>query len=127
MDFANLSEDMLYSGIPIDLVAKEIRMLAYNHMIDQGIMESNAEAFAEDMRQSVYKLQENKLEKISQRKIDSLESSYKVTDLDMKMSICMDCEFLMKPDSIYKKCQKCGCFMELKWRVPGMKCPIGLW
>ena len=69
MDFANLSEDMLHSGIPIDLVAKEIRMLAYNHMIDQGIMEINAEAFAEDMRQSVYKFQENKLDIISQGKI----------------------------------------------------------
>ena len=126
MDFANLSEDMLYSGIPIDLVAKEIRILAYNHMIDQGIMESNAEAFADDMRQSVYRLQENKLEKITQKKIDSLESQFAI-DVATKKAICMNCEFLMKPDSIYKKCQKCGCYMELKWRVPGMKCPINLW
>ena len=126
MDFANLSEDMLYSGIPIDLVAKEIRMLAYNHMIDQGIMESNAEAFADDMRQSVYRLQENKLEKITQKNIDSLESQFAI-DVATKKAICMNCEFLMKPDSIYKKCQKCGCYMELKWRVPGMKCPINLW
>ena len=126
MDFANLSEDMLYSGIPIDLVAKEIRMLAYNHMIDQGIMESNAEAFADDMRQSVYRLQENKLEKITQKKIDSLESQFAI-DVATKKAICMNCEFLMKPDRIYKKCQKCGCYMELKWRVPGMKCPINLW
>ena len=126
MDFANLSEDMLHSGIPIDLVAKEIRMLAYNHMIDQGIMESNAEAFADDMRQSVYRLQENKLEKITQKKIDSLESQFAI-DVATTKAICMNCEFLMKPDSIYKKCQKCGCYMELKWRVPGMKCPINLW
>ena len=126
MDFANLSEDMLHSGIPIDLVAKEIRILAYNHMIDQGIMESNAEAFADDMRQSVYRLQENKLEKITQKKIDSLESQFAI-DVATKKAICMNCEFLMKPDSTYKKCQKCGCYMELKWRVPGMKCPINLW
>ena len=78
MDFANLSEDMLYSGIPIDLVAKEIRMLAYNHMIDQGIMESNAEAFADDMRQSVYRLQENKLEKITQKKKEFLRKKQKL-------------------------------------------------
>ena len=126
MDFAKISQDMLYSGIPIELVAKEIRMLAYNHMIDQGIMESNALKFAEDMRKSVYRLEENKLEKITQEKIDSLESQFAI-DVATKKAICMNCEFLMKPDSIYKKCQKCGCYMELKWRVPGMKCPINLW
>tara|TARA_B100001250_G_scaffold366152_1_gene347338 strand:+ start:4573 stop:4953 length:381 start_codon:yes stop_codon:yes gene_type:complete len=126
MDFAKISQDMLYSGIPIELVAKEIRMLAYNHMIDQGIMESNALKFAEDMRKSVYRLEENKLEKITQEKIDSLESQFAI-DVATKKAICMNCKFLMKPDSIYKKCQKCGCYMELKWRVPGMKCPIDLW
>ena len=126
MDFAKISQDMLYSGIPIELVAKEIRMLAYNHMIDQGIMESNALKFAEDMRKSVYRLEENKLEKITQEKIDSLESQFAI-DVATKKAICMNCKFLMKPDSIYKKCQKCGCYMELKWRVPGMKCPINLW
>ena len=103
MDFAKISQDMLYSGIPIELVAKEIRMLAYNHMIDQGIMESNALKFAEDMRKSVYRLEENKLEKITQEKIDSLESQFAI-DVATKKAICMNCKFLMKPDSIYKKC-----------------------
>lgn len=40
-----------------------------------------------------------------------------------RMARCASCEFLTEN----KRCLKCGCFMELKSRLEGMKCPIAIW
>jgi hypothetical protein len=41
-----------------------------------------------------------------------------------RMSICLQCPFLFK---ISKQCRKCGCFMNLKTKLPNAYCPIGHW
>jgi len=41
---------------------------------------------------------------------------------DNRMAVCHKCEHYKN-----NRCAKCGCFMFLKTRIKGMKCPIGLW
>ena len=41
-----------------------------------------------------------------------------------RMSICEQCEFLIK---ITKQCRKCGCMMSLKTKLKDASCPIGKW
>ena len=41
----------------------------------------------------------------------------------IRMTTCKACEFL----SGDMRCGKCGCFMEIKSKMAGMKCPIGKW
>ena len=41
-----------------------------------------------------------------------------------KMKICIQCEDFIK---LTKQCKKCGCFMPIKTRIPGMKCPANKW
>lgn len=41
-----------------------------------------------------------------------------------KMKICIQCPHFR---SATKQCKKCGCFMPLKVRLPGQKCPINKW
>ena len=41
-----------------------------------------------------------------------------------KMKICLQCEHFFKPT---KQCKKCGCFMPVKVRIPGMRCPVRKW
>ncbi len=40
-----------------------------------------------------------------------------------RLAICKGCEYYGK----YGRCQKCGCILAIKARLPGMKCPIGKW
>ena len=40
-----------------------------------------------------------------------------------RLSICKGCPEL----SSWNICNKCGCVMPVKVRIPGMKCPIGKW
>lgn len=44
--------------------------------------------------------------------------------VDARMSICQECEFLIK---ITSQCSKCGCFMKLKTKLENANCPIGKW
>ena len=41
-----------------------------------------------------------------------------------KMKICLQCENFFKPT---RQCKKCGCFMPIKVRMHGQKCPIDKW
>lgn len=43
---------------------------------------------------------------------------------DQRLSICQDCEHLLK---LTNTCKKCGCFMTLKTCLSAAKCPIGKW
>jgi len=53
--------------------------------------------------------------------------------IKQRWSICEDCEHFKEFPIIYRhlkvghQCQQCGCLMEAKIRIPGMKCPIGKW
>jgi hypothetical protein len=40
-----------------------------------------------------------------------------------RWSICQVCDRLTDE----KRCTRCGCFMEIKSRLAGMKCPDGRW
>lgn len=44
-------------------------------------------------------------------------------DHEKRFSICKTC------DELYDggRCRKCGCFMEVKSKLAGMKCPINKW
>ena len=41
-----------------------------------------------------------------------------------RLDHCKDCTFLIKK---INRCKKCGCFMSLKVKFKGAKCPIGIW
>jgi hypothetical protein len=41
-----------------------------------------------------------------------------------RLAICKECEHYFERTGT---CKKCGCFMKIKSRIPGMKCPIGKW
>ena len=43
---------------------------------------------------------------------------------DNRMSICNDCDRLIK---ITSQCRECGCFMKMKTRLKNAHCPIGKW
>jgi hypothetical protein len=51
---------------------------------------------------------------------------YMLADQDIalyRINICKGCEFLKK----HTRCEKCGCFMNIKTRLGFTKCPIGKW
>ena len=41
-----------------------------------------------------------------------------------RMKICLQCEHF---NGTFRQCKKCGCFMPLKVRFPGSKCPENKW
>lgn len=41
-----------------------------------------------------------------------------------RMSICRKCPHLTMP---FNRCEKCGCFMDLKSKLLGAMCLIGKW
>lgn len=41
-----------------------------------------------------------------------------------RMAICRSCPFFKLP---FNKCEKCGCFMDLKTKLENARCPIGKW
>jgi len=41
-----------------------------------------------------------------------------------RISKCYGCDHFIKMTA---QCKKCGCFMNLKCRLPHAECPIGLW
>ena len=43
--------------------------------------------------------------------------------IDHRMSICSGCEFFNKQ----RRCEKCGCFMDLKIRIGSSTCPESKW
>lgn len=43
---------------------------------------------------------------------------------EKRMSICNSCEHLI---ALTSQCKKCGCFMNLKTKLPHAECPIGKW
>lgn len=44
--------------------------------------------------------------------------------IDKRLSICKTCEHF---DSEYKKCNKCGCYLDYKVKLRTVECPIGKW
>lgn len=40
-----------------------------------------------------------------------------------RMNICRSCEHLVSFD----RCKLCGCFMQYKTMIPGVRCPINKW
>ena len=53
--------------------------------------------------------------------------------INERWSICEGCEHFREFSIVHRhlnvghQCDQCGCFMEVKVRIPGMKCPIGKW
>jgi hypothetical protein len=43
-------------------------------------------------------------------------------DYKKRLGICNGCEFLKGG-----RCEKCGCWMNIKARMESVKCPIGKW
>jgi hypothetical protein len=41
-----------------------------------------------------------------------------------RMSLCLNCEHLIK---LTTQCKKCGCFMTAKTKLENAVCPIGKW
>ena len=41
-----------------------------------------------------------------------------------RLEICNSCPNLIQ---LTKQCKKCGCFMQLKTKLDGSRCPIGKW
>lgn len=57
---------------------------------------------------------------------------FKVSALeaDRRLDICKGCEFLSAyklREKKYPKCIKCGCFMNVKTKLIGVKCPMDKW
>lgn len=43
---------------------------------------------------------------------------------ESRMKICKECTFFIKATGM---CKKCGCFMELKTKLPHAECPKNKW
>jgi hypothetical protein len=41
-----------------------------------------------------------------------------------RLAICRECPRLFKPTMT---CKECGCFMQVKARIPAQSCPLGKW
>ncbi len=41
-----------------------------------------------------------------------------------RFNICRKCDRLFKPTNT---CKECGCFMQIKCRIDGVKCPLNKW
>lgn len=57
---------------------------------------------------------------------NNLEGVEQITDVDRntRFKICQDCEELEKK---WHTCGICKCWMPVKARLPGTKCPLGKW
>jgi hypothetical protein len=44
-----------------------------------------------------------------------------------RIDICKQCDQRRELPMNVLQCKKCGCIMNLKARLDGMKCPIGKW
>lgn len=62
-------------------------------------------------------------ERVIKIKLDGVEE-VDIPTRKARYSICQSCENL---DKRWCKCQICNCWMPVKARIPGMKCPIGKW
>lgn len=59
--------------------------------------------------------------------LDLFDPSQPRSDKDLveqRLAICNTCPWLNKA---FKKCRKCGCFMQLKSTLRQAKCPLGHW
>jgi hypothetical protein len=56
-------------------------------------------------------------------RIDAVDSEAQTTVALKRMDICNTCKYLNK----IKLCQICNCFMPIKTKLHGMKCPIDKW
>lgn len=41
-----------------------------------------------------------------------------------RFEICKSCEWFLKSTG---QCKKCGCFMQMKCKLPHAECPVGKW
>ena len=44
-----------------------------------------------------------------------------------RLKICNDCEHIQLKNSLYKRCNECGCFLKPKTKLLYKNCPIGKW
>jgi hypothetical protein len=44
-----------------------------------------------------------------------------------RIKICSNCEHVRLKKTMYKRCSKCGCFLNAKSKLLNQKCPIGKW
>ena len=45
-------------------------------------------------------------------------------ETNKRLDICLNCDRLIK---LTRQCKECGCFMDMKARLPHASCPIGKW
>jgi len=43
---------------------------------------------------------------------------------ESRMNTCLSCDRIIK---ITHQCKECMCFMDLKTKLEGIKCPLGKW
>jgi len=48
-------------------------------------------------------------------------------DIKNRLRICSSCEFLKELTRMCYRCEKCGCFVEVKARLYKSSCPINKW
>lgn len=51
-----------------------------------------------------------------------MRDRFKVSE--QRLNVCRQCEHFNKDSS---QCKVCGCFMDYKTLIPGMKCPLDKW
>ena len=44
-----------------------------------------------------------------------------------RLKICDGCEHIRLKNTVYKRCNECGCFLHAKARLINQECPIGKW
>ena len=44
-----------------------------------------------------------------------------------RMTVCRPCPAFLPKSLIGDRCAECGCFLNIKARIPGAKCPRGKW
>lgn len=65
------------------------------------------------------------IKNLAQDILNHIFSGCKQTSLEeykKRLEICNKCEFLIKG-----RCEKCGCWINLKARMKSVKCPINKW
>ena len=54
--------------------------------------------------------------------VNRFTSKYEMSE--RRLAVCKDCEFF---DQVFRRCKRCGCFMDAKTLLPKSHCPIGKW
>lgn len=130
MDYFAIATQMLSDGKTVDEIISEIKVMSYENMINGGVNEFQAEMFSYDVVENIYKHcahMEHKStlpKSLSPEQLDEIDP---ITDFDERKEICGSCEYLLNPESTFKRCDICNCFMEIKMRMAPARCPLGKW